>query len=308
MVRLAPGGGGAAFTAGVARHARRLVPPCGRFVTIEGVRLHLVEAGEGPAVLMIHGLASQLQSYTYALQARLQQRYRLVIVDRPGCGYSQAGADASLTGQAAVMSALLRGLGIEKALVVGHSLGGAVALAMAIEHPEQVAGLALLSPASQTQAAPPKALNSLAVRTNAMRWLIGWTIAVPIGARNQAATLKILFGPDPAPADFATRGGAMLVARPATYRNACRDLVEAGGELADCARRYGAIRAPVGVLVGSGDRILAPALHADTLRDQIGGATVEMIEGGHMIPLTAPDHCAAFIERMAGRAGLHGTT
>ena len=306
VLLLAPAIGLVAFTAAVARHAARLVPPCGRFVTVDGVRLHLVEAGEGPTVLMVHGLASQLQTYTYGLQARLQGRYRLVMVDRPGSGYSQAGADASLTGQAAVLSGLLRVLGVDRALVVGHSLGGAVALAMALGHPEQVAGLALLSPATQAQGEPPKALSSLAVRTDAMRWLIGWTIAVPLGIRSQSATLPALFGPDAVPSDFGTRGGALLVARPATYRNACRDLIEAGGELAACARRYGAIRAPVGVLFGSGDRILAPALHADTLRGQIDGASVETIEGGHMIPLTAPDACAAFIERMAERAGLRG--
>ena len=294
------------FTATVARHARRLVPPCGRFVDVDGVRLHLVDAGEGPAVLMIHGLASQLQSFTYALQARLQGRYRLVIVDRPGCGYSQPAPSATLTGQAAVLSGLLRKLDIERALVVGHSLGGAVALAMALQHPEQVAGLALISPASQTQGEAPEALSRLAVRSDALRWLFGGTIAVPLGIRSQAATLRMLFSPDPVLPDFGTRGGALLAARPATYRNACRDLVEAGGELAACARRYGAIRAPAGVLFGRGDRILDPALHGESLRGQIDGIAVEMIAGGHMLPLVAPDACAAFIERVAARAGLHG--
>ncbi len=299
-----PVAGLVAFTALVARHAGKLVPPCGRFLTVDGVRLHYLDEGSGPTVVMIHGLASQLQTYTYSLQARLQGRYRLIMLDRPGSGYSQPGTRASLSAQASIVAAFLRELGIGRALVVGHSLGGAVALALALDHPERVAGLALISPATQPQGEPPKALSSLAVRSDPMRRLLGWTIAVPLGIRTQAATLTMLFSPDPAPADFATRGGALLVARPATYRNACRDLVEAGGELPALARRYGTLKVPVGVLYGTGDRILSHELHGSRLREQIEGVDVELIDGGHMIPLTAPESSAAFIDRMAERAGL----
>ena len=146
------------FNGVLALYARSRVPAVGRFVTVDGVRLHYVDEGSGPAVLMIHGLSSQLQTYTYAMADLLRPRYRLIMVDRPGSGYSQAAASATLEAQAALMSGLLRALGVDRALVVGHSLGGGVALAMTLDHPERVAGLVLLAPVTQPQQGVPGAL------------------------------------------------------------------------------------------------------------------------------------------------------
>ncbi len=292
-----------AFNALLARRAEALVPPVGRFVLVDGVRLHYVDEGTGPVVLLIHGLASQLQTFTYAINALLKTRYRLIAVDRPGCGYSQAGSSASLGGQAALFAGLLAALGVERALVVGHSLGGALALALATDHPARVAGVALLAPATQPQGEPPRALLRFAIRNDLIRWVAAWTVAAPLALYARERTLKNLFAPDPVPGDFAGRGGAALAARPASFRNAARDLVEAGGQLAAYAGRYGTIHVPVGVLFGRGDRILDCAVHGEGLRRQIAGAVVELIdEGGHMTPVASPERSAAFIEAMAERA------
>ena len=293
------------FTALVARRAEALVPRVGKVVTIDGVRLHYVDVGSGPVILMLHGLASQLQTFTYALTTLLKDRYRLIVIDRPGAGYSDPAASASLEAQAALFSAFLRALDVDRALVVGHSLGGALALALALDHPEQVAGLALIAPASQPLEAPPEALRALAIRSDLARWLIGWTVATPLSMRHSRSTLGTVFAPDPIPLDFAIRGGALLAARPATYRNASRDLVEAGGEVRVYAARYGSLDLPVGILFGTGDRILDHRLHGEALRRQIAGATLDLIEdGGHMTPISSPERSADFIEVMATRAGL----
>ena len=159
-----------AFTGWTAWQAERLVPPCGRFVTIDGVRLHIRDIGEGPAIVMLHGLASQLQTFSYEITDHLPGRYRIVLVDRPGCGYSEpATAGASLGIQAAIVAGLMRELELGPAIVVGHSLGGAVALALALDHPELVAGLALLAPATLPQDDVPEALRFLAIRSDIAR-------------------------------------------------------------------------------------------------------------------------------------------
>ena len=288
-----------------ARKAEQEVPRVGGFVTVDGVRLHYVDEGSGPPIVMIHGLASQLQSYTYALAERLRGTHRLVMIDRPGSGYSAPASTATLKRQAALVVGLMGQLGIERALVVGHSLGGALALALAVDHPERVAGLALLAPATQAAKEAPAALKFLAIESDLKRWILGWTLAVPFGLRNRDRTMASLFHPDAVLADFGTRGGAMLTARPWTFRAACRDLVEAGSELGAYAARHGEIRVPVGVLFGDGDRIVDPTVHGEGLRRSLPKAELEMLpQGGHMIPLTRPDETAAFIERMAVKAGL----
>ncbi len=288
-----------------ARKAEQEVPRVGRFATVDGVRLHYVEEGSGPPVVMIHGLASQLQSYTYALAERLRGTHRLIMIDRPGSGYSATASAATLGRQAHLVAGLMGHLGVDRALVVGHSLGGALALALAVDHPERVAGLALLAPATQAAKEAPKALSFLAIESDLKRWIIGWTLAVPFGLRNRDKTLAALFHPDPVLADFGTRGGGLLTARPWTFRAACRDLVEAGGELGVYAARHGEIRVPVGVLFGDGDRIVNPATHGEGLRRSLPATDLERLpQGGHMIPLTRPDETAAFIERMAVKAGL----
>ncbi len=298
-------GGLAIFTGLAARKAAQLVPAAGRYATVDGVKLHYVDEGSGLPIVMIHGLASQLQSFTYALAPKLRDKNRLIMLDRPGSGYSAVGRAATLKEQARLVAGLMTQLGIERALVVGHSLGGAVALALAVDHPARVAGLALLSPATQPQSVPPQALKPLAVRSDAMRWLIGWTIAVPASMASRDTVLSALFGPDPAPVDFGTRGGALLLARPSTYRAACRDLVEAGAEFGVYAARHGSIRVPVGILYGDGDQILDPQLHGEGMRRSLPDVELEMLAGGgHMIPLVRADEAAAFIGRMAAKVEL----
>ena len=298
-------GGLVIFTGLTARRAEQLVPPIGRFVTVEGVRLHYVDEGIGPPIVMIHGLASQLQSFTYALGERLRGSHRLIMIDRPGSGYSAPAPAATLKEQARIVSGFMGELSIDRAFVVGHSLGGALALALAVDHPGRVAGLALLAPASQPQSEVPPALKALAVRSDPVRYLVGWLVAVPMSIRTRERVLGALFKPDHIPKDFGTRGGALLLTRPWAYRAACRDLVEAAGEVGAYALRYSEIRVPVGVLFGDGDRILDHRVHGEGLRRQLPDLDLQLLGGGgHMIPLVRAEETAAFIERIATKVEL----
>lgn len=293
------------FAAYTARRAEALVPPLGTFVDVLGARIHYVERGAGPTtLLMIHGLGGQARNFTYALADRLAGDFRLIIIDRPGAGYSSRvpGRSTGPCAQADVVAALIRTLGLDRPLLVGHSLGGTVALATAVGHRELVSGLALLSPFTQKQGRPPPVFAPLDIRSSLLRRIIAWTVATPVAILKRREVLEVIFGPDPVPRDYAIRGGGLLSARPKAFVAASTDLVAIREDMAGLIARYETLRLPVGVIYGTGDRILDPRLHGERLLAQIPDAELELIDGGHMIPLTAPEPVAAFVRAVAARA------
>jgi len=99
----------ALFTLRTVRRVEAALPPGGRFIEVPGARLHVVErGGQGPTLLLVHGLAGQLRHFTYGIVDLLASRYRVVAVDRPGSGYSVRvqGSSAALGAQADVLAAV----------------------------------------------------------------------------------------------------------------------------------------------------------------------------------------------------------
>jgi pimeloyl-ACP methyl ester carboxylesterase len=289
------------FTWWTARKVESALPAKGRFVDVPGARLHIREFGEQqagtPPILMIHGLAGQLSHYTYGVAGRLAAQHRVVVVDRPGSGYSTRApeAPADLSTQAAALAALVRTLGLGQAFVVGHSLGGAIALTMALEHPQQVAGLALLAPLTHIREDVPPVFAGLTIESPAMRRLVAWTLAIPISIRNSAKTLEVVFGPESVPKDFATKGGGLLSLRPSAFLSASSDLQALPARLPQVQERYAELRLPVHVLYGKDDRILDWKANGQALVDKVPGARLELVEGGHMLPVTQVETTAEFI-------------
>lgn len=293
------------FTRRIARSVERAMPPSGRFVDVPGARLHVREAGAGQPLLLIHGLAGQMGHFTYGVMDALADRYRVIVVDRPGSGYSTraAGTPADLPTQAAAMAALLDVLGVERAMVVGHSLGGAVALTLALDHPQRVAGLALLAPLThppENDAVPP-AFRGMRIASPALRKLFAWTFATPALIVLRDRVMAEVFGPEAVPRGYAMRAGGLLSARPSQFIGASEDMMALESHLHALPARYPSLTLPVGVLFARGDRILDWRLHGERLAGVVSGATLDLVEGGHMLPVTLPERCAAFIDAQARR-------
>ncbi len=306
--------GGAALTAAgglglslyserIAREAERLVPQDGRHLEVEGARLHYVDQGSGPPIVLVHGLGGQLRNFRYAMLAPLAADHRVVLVDRPGSGYSTADDDGepSIAEQGAIVGRLIDTLGLERPLLVGHSLGGALCLALALERPDLIRGLALIAPLTQAQDDVPEAFKALAAIPPSLRRLMAHTIGTPLTRLTRERNLQAVFAPEPAPADFATRGGGALTQRPSAIAAAAADLASAGTDIGGIAARYGELAVPLAVLFGREDAILDPELHGRRTVAAIPGATLEVIEGGHMIPVTAPEATARFVADAARR-------
>lgn len=298
---LAASAGLAAFTAWNRKRAEQLVPPDGQFADVKGGRLHYLAIGEGTPIVLVHGLGGQLRNFTYALSELLSPHHRLIVVDRPGSGYSTFRGDGKcgLAAQAAMIAELIDQLGLERPLVVGHSLGGAVALAMALGQPGKIGGLALLAPLTQPIEAIPQVFKALDLKSPIARTMLGWTLAAPAGRLGADAANAQIFGPEPVPADFETRGGAALTLRPEAFVAACRDVEAARGEMVGLAARYGELTIPVGILFATGDLLLDPSVHGRSTVAAIKGAELKMIDGGHMFPLTQPQVTADWIMERA---------
>lgn len=298
---LAASAGLAAFTAWNSKRAEQLVPPEGQFADVKGGRLHYLDIGEGAPIVMVHGLGGQLRNFTYALSARLSPQHQLIIVDRPGSGYSTYAGNENhgLAAQAAMIVELIEQLGLNRPLVVGHSLGGAIALAMALGHPGKVGSLALLAPLTQPIEVLPEVFRALDLSSPIARTVMAWTLAAPVGRLGADAANAEIFGPEPVPADFDTRGGAALTLRPEAFVAACGDVEAARNEMVGIAARYGELTIPVGIMYATGDRLLDPAVHGLPTVAAIKDAELKMIDGGHMFPLTQPQITADWIMERA---------
>lgn len=297
------------FTRRATRRIEQDVPMDGHLVDVDGERLHYVEFGspDKPPVVFVHGLCGQMRNFAYLPLEALAREHRVILVDRPGSGYStrSARASASIRAQGDTIARFMKKLDLHAPVLVGHSLGGAIALAVALDHPETVARIALIAPLTHVQTEVPKAFRALVVRSGAVRRFIARTLATPFGLATSTPTLKQVFAPEVVPVDFRTRGGALLSLRPTGFINASLDLVavEDADDLAQMEQRYAQLTMPVDVLFGRGDIVLNWKRHGDALRRRSKRVTLKVVDGGHMLPVTAPSTTFEWL-----RAVVAGTT
>ena len=303
------------FSARTTRRIEETLPPAGIFIEAGGVRLHVRDEGEGQVLLLVHGLQGQMAHFDYGAMRALSSRYRVVAIDRPGAGYSSrpANVPADLSTQARSIAALIERLNLGRPTVVGHSLGGATALTLAMEHPDKVGALALVAPLTHSDGSVPSVFRALTIASPRLRTLFAWTLAVPAGILASKAVLRQVFAPESPPRDFETRGGGLLSLRPSQFLAASGDVLALGAHMPRLEARYGdlaALEIPVHVLFGRGDHLLDWRSNGQALADKVEGSKLEVIDGGHMLPVTQPARTVRFIDetvaarrdRKAGRA------
>ena len=289
----------------ISRDAEHAVPPRGRFVAVEGCDIHYVERGEGRPILFIHGLGGTLHHMRRPLMEEFGDGYRLIALDRPGSGYSTRPSrfDGRLSEQARLVAGFIDALGLERPLLVGHSLGGAVALATTLLYPERIAGLALIAPLTQHEDKVAPEFRRLAIPSPLLRRIVSETLAVPTSVKMAAQTLDFVFGPQKPPHDYAVAGGAMAGLRPSHFYATSTDLVALRHDMPHIGTRYGEIGVPAGILFGSADRVLDHKRHGIAMEGRIGGIDVEIMEGvGHMPQYADTSRVVAFVRRIAERA------
>jgi pimeloyl-ACP methyl ester carboxylesterase len=262
-------------------------------------------------LLLIHGLAGQMHNFTHSLLDKLKRDHRVIILDRPGSGYSTPapGASAAIGAQAELISHFINALELKRPIIVGHSMGGAIALSLALNHPDQIAGLALIAPLTQVPERIPAPFTGLEIGSPLIRRAVAWTLATPVSIANRKVALETLFGPQPVAHDFAVKGGGLLNLRPCSFIGASSDLIASEEDLTAMPEKYKDLACPLGIIYGAQDRILDATAHGRGLAAQVPGADLELIDGGgHMILISSAERCTAFIARMAQRIAAADAT
>ncbi len=289
------------LTALETRRVQRLVPVDGTFVEIDGARLHYVDRGSGSPIVLIHGLGGQLRNFNYLLE-ELAEHHRVIAIDRPGSGYStapRAGGLENIGRQADLIAKLVDRLELDKPLVVGHSLGGAIVLALGLHHPEKLSGLALIAPLTQMQSQVPPAFRGLTIEPATLRVALAWTLVAPMSRWGPRAPIEDVFSPDPVPPDFDVRAGGGLARRPGNYQTSAWEMRAIANDLPGLMERYSSLCLPVRILFGEGDTILDHKIHGTSLAQAVPDARLEIVAGGHMLPVTHPSETAAWIHNAA---------
>lgn len=277
------------------------MPRRGKMTKVNGGNIHWVEQGVGKSIVMIHGLGGNLNNFTYALTSELSEEFRTIALDRPGCGWSvrDSALQATLPEQARMIAEFIEAEQLGKPLVVGHSLGGAIAETLALNHPDQVGALALICPATNKVDVLPEAFKGIDVPYPWLIPVIGHTLAGALSLLQEEKVFNEVFKPEPVVPDFLVRGGGILGRRPESFIAAAQDLAQSRESVDDVIGREGELKLPIGVLFGASDNILDPLYHGKEFSEKTGTGYAELPNRGHMIPLTAPKECAAFIRKLA---------
>ena len=288
-------------------------PPEGRIIEVMGRRVHAVTRGAGPDLVLIHGASGNVRDMTFDLMGRLTDRYRVTAFDRPGLGYTDAapglgglfdGRGESPQDQAAVLRAAATALGVERPIVLGHSYGGAVALAWALGDPEGTAAVVDVSGVSMPW---PGSLDLLyRINGSAMGGAALPPLIVAFApAQAVDATLGAVFAPDPVPDGYAEHFGIGLTLRRDSIRANARQVRVLRSHVVEMSQHYATLTMPLEIVHGEADIIVPPGIHSLPLSRLVPGANLVILKDtGHMPHPSEPEAVVAAIDRARVRAGL----
>ncbi|KWV59096.1 alpha/beta hydrolase [Bradyrhizobium macuxiense] len=299
-----------ATQAGV-RLIQRAFPPRGRMIAVSGAALHIVELGPrdaaGPPVVMLHGASSNLRAMQQPLGDRLARTRRVILIDRPGHGWSTRDrvADSTPAIQGRMVMDALAKLGVDRAIVVAHSWAGALGLRMALDHPDRVTGLVLLAPVAYPWRGGVGRYNEV-ISTPLIGPLLAHTITLPLGCVVTAASARGVFAPQAMSDHFVRDSATPLLLRPREFIANARDLVTLKAAVVEQAPRYAEIKAPITIISGDADKTVYTHIHSRPLAATAPDARLIVLPGvGHMVQHAATDLVMSEIEAMADRMAQH---
>lgn len=285
----------------LATRAERRNRPIGRFIEVNGVRLHYLERGKGNPLVLLHGNGGMIQDFeTSGLIEVAAKRYRVIVFDRPGYGYSERPRGTIWTpdAQAELLHRALEQLGIARAIVLGHSWGASVAIALALKYPQAVSALILASgyyyPSIRTDVI---ALSQPAVPV--FGDILRHTVSPLISRLLWPLLMRKIFGPAPVPKKF-DRFPKEMAVRPSQLRASAAELFLMIPDALAFRGRYADLHMPVVIIAGEQDRFVDIEKQSSRLHRQIKQSVFHRVRGaGHMVHQTATGEVMSAIDEAA---------
>jgi pimeloyl-ACP methyl ester carboxylesterase len=285
---------------------RRAFPAQGRIIEVAGATLNVVELGPrdgaGPPVVMIHGASSNLETMRQPLGDRLARNHRVILIDRPGHGWSTRAhlEDSTPAIQGRMIDEALEKLGIGRAILVVHSWSGALGALMALDYPQRVAGLVMLAPVAYPWPGGVGRYNQI-VATPVIGPLLAYTITLPLGIFLAEPGARGVFWPQTMPENFVRNTATPLLLRPREFLANAWDLVTLKAAVEEQVPRYPDIRVPTTVISGDVDKTVSTDIHARPFAAAVPNAKLIVLpDVGHMVQNAAPDLVISEIDAMIG--------
>ncbi len=283
--------------------------PSGEFAEANGTMMHFVHVPAGPdadlpPIVFIHGASGNLHDPMDTLRQQFEGRAELLFVDRPGHGWSGRGGpeNAFPDGQAATIAALIDHLGIGKAVIFGHSFGGAVAAAFAVTQPQKTAGLVFASAVSHPWPGGGTSWYYDIASMPVAGWLFTETLSLPAGWVRMKSAIDCVFSPNKVPDGYLENAEIPLVLRPAAFRNNAVDVAGLYDFVSTFSERYREITAPTIIISGTHDTVVYEEIHSAGLARDIPGSTLVWISNlGHKPDYVAPEIIVGAVEKLAGK-------
>jgi pimeloyl-ACP methyl ester carboxylesterase len=286
---------------------QRLYPAQGERIEVTGATLHVVDIGPrdvpGPPIVLIHGASSNLETMRKPIGDRLAARHRVILIDRPGHGWSSRAREDDSTPaiQGKMIEQVLQKLGVGPVILVVHSWAGALGARMALDFPHRVAGLVMLAPVAYPWPGGVGWYNKL-VTTPVIGPLLAYTITLPLGYFLIEPGARGVFLPQIMPDDFVGTTATALLLRPCEFLANARDLVTLKAAVTEQAQRYANIKAPTVVISGDVDKTVSTNIHSRPFAAAVADAKLIVLPGvGHMVQNAAPALVVAEIEAMADK-------
>lgn len=273
-----------------------------RFVRAdEGLELAYVEAGQGDPVVLLHGTLTTLEDMTISLAESLAQRHRVIAFDRPGFGRSTVRRflDAGIWRQAERLNAALAALGVVRPIIVGHSLGASVALAMAIQRPADIRGVVALAPL----VLPEARLEHVVFGPRAAP-LTGDLLQASARATTDRSLFPLLWRamwlPQTMPQRVVAEFPFALAGRGDSSSRVGEDAMAAAWDLLALTAAAPRCEVPVRTLGGDRDLVVNNGLHGRTLAALMpNGRFIDLPGLGHMAHHFAAGRLAEVVEELA---------
>lgn len=285
---------------------QRVYPARGEMIEVDGATLNVLDMGPrdapGPPVVLIHGASSNLEAMRKPLGDMLAARHRVILIDRPGHGWSTRVREDDSTPaiQGRMIAEALEKLGVGEVILVVHSWAGALGARMALDYPHRVAGLVMLAPVAYPWPGGVGWYNEV-VATPVIGPLLAYTITLPLGFLLAETGARSVFLPQTMPEDYIDNTATRLLLRPREFLANARDLVTLKAAVKEQVPRYAAIKAPTVVISGDVDETVSTNIHSRPFAATVPDAKLIVLPGvGHMVQNAVPDLVMREIDAMVG--------